>query len=235
MYTTIMSTISELPLPDGWIKQAHESGHPYYVDTRANPPRSIWVHPYEDEQYLSEHPEAREKMRHTSVRDSPPSFTDRRHSYNDHASARGPPNQPQKKRGFFGKLKDKAIGTKEEREAEKQRIAMLQAQRRQQMLAQRASYGPGTRYQYAQPQYGAPYGPSPYGYGAQPGMGMAGQRRGGMGGGGMALPLLGGMAGGLLLGNALDGFDHDHGYDDYGGGGFDGGGFDGGGFDGGFD
>ncbi|EEB95027.1 hypothetical protein MPER_06066, partial [Moniliophthora perniciosa FA553] len=165
----------------------------------------------------------------------PPPFNGPRHSYDGQVNARGtnPNNQPQRKRGFFGKLKDKAIGTKEEREAERQRIATLQAQRRQQMMAQRASYGP--QYQYAQqPQYGAPHGPSPYGYGPQPGMGMGmGGRRGGLGGGGMALPLLGGMAGGLLLGSALD---NDHGYDDYGGGDYgggfgDGGGFDGGGFD----
>ncbi|ESK98061.1 hypothetical protein Moror_497 [Moniliophthora roreri MCA 2997] len=124
-----MSNIHVLPLPDGWVKQTHESGHPYYVDTRANPPRSIWVHPYEDEQYLSEHPEAREKVRHTSVNAPPPPFYDQRHSHDGQANAKGinPSIQPKRKRGFFGKLKDKAIGTKEEREAEKQRIATVSA------------------------------------------------------------------------------------------------------------
>jgi hypothetical protein len=53
----------ERPLPYGWISQVDSnSGHRFYVDTKANPPRSIWVHPLEDEQYLREHPEAREKQ-----------------------------------------------------------------------------------------------------------------------------------------------------------------------------
>lgn len=43
------------------------------------------------------------------------------------ANVAGPSSKPNvssaKKRGMFGKLKDKAIGTKEEREAEKQRNA----------------------------------------------------------------------------------------------------------------
>lgn len=34
------------PLPEGWIRQFDQaSGHHFYVDTRATPPRSIWVHP----------------------------------------------------------------------------------------------------------------------------------------------------------------------------------------------
>lgn len=42
------------PLPDGWVRQydaAHS--HQFFVDTRANPPRSIWHHPYDDEEFLS--------------------------------------------------------------------------------------------------------------------------------------------------------------------------------------
>merc|ERR1711900_72813 len=41
-------------LPQGWTRQYDEqSHHQFFVDTRANPPRSIWHHPYDDEQYLS--------------------------------------------------------------------------------------------------------------------------------------------------------------------------------------
>ncbi|KAJ3721560.1 hypothetical protein C8R42DRAFT_667799 [Lentinula raphanica] len=54
--------IDEIPLPHGWVEEFHESGHPYYVDTLANPPRSIWIHPYEDEQYLRQHPEDEGKL-----------------------------------------------------------------------------------------------------------------------------------------------------------------------------
>lgn len=107
------------------------------VDTKATPPRSTWVHPYEDEQYLSEHPEVREKVgkRHSAVGDNlkPPVDESRRHSFGGEGSERlgaiagsssnsALENQP-KKRGVFGKLKDKAIGTKEEREAERRRRA----------------------------------------------------------------------------------------------------------------
>lgn len=76
--------------------------------------------------------------------------------------------------------------------------------------------------------YGPPMG-NPYAYnsGFAPG-GMGGRRMGG-GFGGMGLPLLGGLAGGFLLGEALD---NDHYGDGWGGGdGFDGGGWGDGGFD----
>jgi hypothetical protein len=214
------------PLPFGWIKQVDQaSGHPYYVDTKATPPRSIWTHPYEDDVYLKEHPDVREKInaggRHGGSESDlkPPSFEEsqRRHSFGGASSSSRPkpaststaPSSKPKDRRFFGKLKDKAIGTKEEREAEKRRrreedrIRMeLQQQRMQQNLLARQQY-------YAsQPQYVSGYGaPAP--------------RRGGLGGGGLALPLLGGLAGGLLLGDVLDG-------------GFGGGDFGGGDFGGGF-
>ncbi|KAK1228623.1 hypothetical protein PQX77_008217 [Marasmius sp. AFHP31] len=233
--------INDLPLPYGWIKEIHQdSGHPYYVDTKANPPRSIWTHPYEDEQYLQEHPEAREKVRPPQIGERNNASHDqgmaRRHSYTGAPSGSQLQGGSQKpKRGLFGKLKDKAIGMKEEREQMKRAQMMAQEERRQQLAARRATYGGG----YGQPQYmGGPYnqyGPPPGmhpggGYGYAPG---GGRRMGGGGMGGMAMPLMGGMAGGLLLGSALGGMGDDWGHD----GGFsDGGGdFGGGDFGGGFD
>lgn len=42
------------PLPEGWIRQFDPvEQHQFFVDTRANPPRSIWVHPYDDPEFLS--------------------------------------------------------------------------------------------------------------------------------------------------------------------------------------
>ncbi|KAJ3783374.1 hypothetical protein GGU10DRAFT_316911 [Lentinula aff. detonsa] len=229
------NNIQDIPLPYGWTKQYHESGHPYYVDTKSDPPRSIWTHPYEDEQYLREHPDAREKVRPLSSqglgskKQSLNEEQTRRHSYNGQSS-KAPIGR---KKGFFSKLKDKAIGTKEEREAEKARMAQLQEQRRQQRLAQQQAYYSQAQYAPPPQQYGNRYGGNGGGYGYGTGMGgIGGRRTGGMGGmgmGGMALPLVGGMAGGLLLGEALDGF----GGGGFGGGGFDNGGFNGGGFDGG--
>jgi len=267
-------------LPDGWIQEFDpNNNHPFWVDTKADPPRSTWVHPYEDEQFLREHPDIRDKIaalraKGAGIDDRPPPYSPRRHSFSgvssNHLSA-GPsganaadrnatshpptptPGSAAKHRGFFGKMKDKAIGTKEEREAarkEEQRMMEQMAQRRRQ---QRAAY---------QPTYGAPVGsPGPgrytsryggsgfgssglgyggrgyggLGYGGLGGGSYGGYGRssygglgggGGFGGGGIGLPLLGGLAGGLLLGDVLDG--------GFGGGGFGGGGFGGGGFGGGF-
>jgi hypothetical protein len=145
----IMSS-SDLPLPYGWVQEFDpNSNHPFWVcnmsvpscihslirapqvDTKADPPRAIWTHPYDDEVYLREHPEVREKVESLDVKqqeskDSPNSNL-RRHSFNGHDSAtmveeddettRDASKKGKGKRGFFGKLKDKAIGTKEEREA----------------------------------------------------------------------------------------------------------------------
>ncbi|TVY17467.1 hypothetical protein LARI1_G004343, partial [Lachnellula arida] len=41
-------------LPAGWLRQYDpETHHQFFVDQHASPPRSIWHHPYDDEQYLS--------------------------------------------------------------------------------------------------------------------------------------------------------------------------------------
>jgi len=41
------------PLPPGWIRQLDPATqHQFFVDTTANPPRSIWHHPYDDETFL---------------------------------------------------------------------------------------------------------------------------------------------------------------------------------------
>ncbi|KAH8835484.1 hypothetical protein DL96DRAFT_1574437 [Flagelloscypha sp. PMI_526] len=58
-----MPNDSDLPLPFGWVKQVDPAtNHAFWVDTKAQPPRSIWVHPYYDPQFLSEHPEVRATM-----------------------------------------------------------------------------------------------------------------------------------------------------------------------------
>lgn len=41
-------------LPDGWVRSYDpENDHQFYVDTTKNPPRSIWHHPYDDDEYLN--------------------------------------------------------------------------------------------------------------------------------------------------------------------------------------
>lgn len=42
------------PLPPGWLRQYDPTNHhQYFVDTNVQPPRSIWQHPYDDEQYMN--------------------------------------------------------------------------------------------------------------------------------------------------------------------------------------
>lgn len=246
-------------LPEGWTQQFDErTQHTFWVDTKAKPPRAIWVHPYEDEQFLAEHPEIRERLRKERTEpnpddDRPPPYSPRRHSYSgvpgvesditpDHRTTSSQPPTPgpstagsasRKHRGFFGKLKDKTIGTKEEREEHKRQEALLMQQWAEQRRQQRISapYSSMGRL-HSQSIYGPPAGnPYGFGYGSSSMGGFGGGRYGGggFGGGGfggMGMPLLGGMAGGLLLGEMLDGGGG------WGGGGFGGGGFDGGGFGG---
>jgi hypothetical protein len=109
-----------------------------------------------------------------------------------------------------------------------------QEQRRRQHIAAMNTYQhhphQGMAGAYSHPQSLIPPQTAPYitygGY--RGGLGGMSGRRGGAGG--MAFPLIGGMAGGLFLGEALDGDYGGYGGDDFGGGGgFDGGGFDGGG------
>jgi len=242
------------PLPHGWVEQYDgKTKHVFYVDTLAKPPRSSWKHPYEDEQYLQEHPDIREKVSSPAHQpeeepeDAAPPYEDtestpRRHSFSGSGSPsmvrdnnKSPPESSKKekgkgkekekeKRGFFGKLKDKAIGTKEEREAWRKERERVEAERRRQQMellkAQRERYAqqqalynqglyrpaygppaghPGLYGSYG-PGYGAGYG---YGYGGGYGYGddYYGYRRGGSSTGG----LLTAVAGGLLLGDILGG------------------------------
>ncbi|KAL5495373.1 hypothetical protein ACEPAI_836 [Sanghuangporus weigelae] len=240
----------ESPLPYGWIKEYHEQYQQhYYVDTKADPPRSIWVHPYEDEQFLREHPDVREKVGSKYGRPSgaPPPFDSRSSSYRNEVA--GPSastsdrDKEKEKRSFFAKLKDKAIGTKEEREAqrrleEEQRQRALEA-RRQMMIQRQQAYGNRFPQQGLGGGFGGGYGGGQQGYYPQQSGYYPPQqapRRGGLGGGGMGMgmPILGGLAGGLLLGEAMDGFGGDGGGDfgggDGGGGDFGGGDFGGGDF-----
>ena len=56
------------PLPDGWVRQYDsQNDHQFFVDTRSKTPRSIWHHPYDDDEYLSTLPSAeRERIQELS-------------------------------------------------------------------------------------------------------------------------------------------------------------------------
>ena len=156
------------------------------------------MHPYEDEQYLRDHPDVREKIgRKNDVDFAPPSGPPPAGEHRASSSHAGPSTSQTnvaksdaEKRGFFGKMKDKAIGTKEEREARRRyeeeqmrraREAQRQRdqQRQQQYLNQQQAY---PRYQQGYPQqYPQQYPQMGYQQQAPP------RRTGGLGGGGMAV------------------------------------------------
>ncbi|KZO93129.1 hypothetical protein CALVIDRAFT_268620 [Calocera viscosa TUFC12733] len=125
-------------LPEGWIREwdpkcvppppsnlslplttfaGNRQKHHFYVDTKANPPRSIWVHPYDDPQYISSIPDKHpaKQWAHAQQAARPagqgPSG----------AAAAGSSGNAGHKPGLLTKMHDKLTGTtKEERDAQKE-------------------------------------------------------------------------------------------------------------------
>lgn len=180
------------PLPEGWIRQIDpNSGHQFFVDTKAKPPRSIWTHPHDDPQFLQSLPDTSD-IRQAHERNQTPGD----------AQPRGSGSKAQKQ-SLGVRLKDKLTGTTHEERSRKraerkraeeeaykaymQRRQQAIMMQRQRMMAGGGGYG-GGMYPPPSGMYGRPmYG----GYGRRPG--------------GMAMPMMGGAAGGLLLGSMLGG------------------------------
>ena len=130
------------PLPSGWIRQYDpKNSHQYFVDTTANPPRSIWHHPYDDPQYLEKLPSA-ERERIESLHKVPSKADFEAESSDDdaeghhHSTQHQRPattnnnnnTQPQPPMGgmhsFGRRMKDKVTGmTHEERELQRRQRA----------------------------------------------------------------------------------------------------------------
>ncbi|KAL8861825.1 MAG: hypothetical protein Q9178_001694 [Gyalolechia marmorata] len=141
------------PLPPGWVRQYDpENHHQFFVDTTREPPRSIWHHPYDDEEYMSTlDPMERQKiqgsLRVPSNADiaAESSEDDREHHSPTHTvhhntSSSSQPQQPKAGPSSFGrKMKDKLTGTThEQREQERRQraIAEQQAYERHRQLRQ---------------------------------------------------------------------------------------------------
>lgn len=132
------------PLPPGWLRQYDEQNHhQYFVDTNRDPPRSIWHHPYDDEEYMNSlNPQERARIqalnKHPSQADieAESSADDEDHHHaaptNTHASgASGPSAAPESdaKPSFGRKMKDKLTGsTHEQREAARRQRAIAEQQ-----------------------------------------------------------------------------------------------------------
>lgn len=118
-------------LPAGWIRQWDDKEHhQFFVDTKATPPRSIWHHPYDDDQYLSSlSSEERERIQEEESNLKKPNrqHMDTTDEEGDHHETAALPPRPtgskEQKKGLSGlgrKMKDKVTGmTHEERQAER--------------------------------------------------------------------------------------------------------------------
>lgn len=166
------------PLPSGWVRTYDPSTeHQFYVDTSKDPPRSIWVHPHDDDEYLATLPtEERERIEqdsmnrgkhHPSKEEILNAGSDDDENDHQHASAAAgasssafeaqlPPRPDGKgkapERTFGRKLKDKLTGmTHDERVVERRQRAQAERQMYEQHMHVRAAM---TRaMQTGQPQY----------------------------------------------------------------------------------
>merc|ERR1712093_875596 len=120
-------------LPQGWTRQYDEqSHHQFFVDTRANPPRSIWHHPYDDEQYLSSlTPDERSRIQSLHRVPTPADIQAESSGDDEHGSSSHPPlparDNSEKLSGAHKlgrKMKDKLTSSShEEREAQRRKRA----------------------------------------------------------------------------------------------------------------
>jgi hypothetical protein len=146
------------PLPKGWVRQYDpQNHHQFFVDTTKEPPRSVWVHPYDDETYLASLPAGeRERIEQESMnRGHPPTREDIVASHtddeDDHVPDELPPRPEGKGKGrddrsFGRKFKDKITGTThEQREQERARRAEYERQMYQRHLAVRRAMGEAAR------------------------------------------------------------------------------------------
>ena len=165
------------PLPDGWVRlfdEQHE--HQFFVNTRAEPPRSIWHHPYDDETFLSTlSSEERERIQEqsrkptkqeTAALDTDGSDTEEPHKHADQKTAKvssprpdastagspSTPTDPQSQKKPLGrKLKDKITGsTHEQRVADREQRAREEAEQYRDYLAYRGALR--RAYETGQPQ-----------------------------------------------------------------------------------
>jgi len=148
------------PLPKGWVTQFDEKSQRFFfVDTNASPPRSIWVHPFDDPEYIksipdTDNPQAQADQSHGKPKVTMASLTA------EELEKMGPPEEYAKNHppGFWSTKVFHPHETAKEREER-------HAKHRARNVAD--SYG------YRAPMGG--YGLSPYsyyGYGPYYGMGM---------------------------------------------------------------
>lgn len=157
------------PLPHGWIRQYDpQNHHQFFVDTDVEPPRSIWCHPYDDEQYMNGlDPKERQKikgsLRVPSQADiaAESSDDDGDHHHHHHPQQTGtgaaelPPRDPNPPTGvtkFGRKMKDKMTHTTHE-QREQERIRRAEEERRAYQRHQELRQAMSRAVQTGEPQY----------------------------------------------------------------------------------
>ncbi|KAG9036284.1 hypothetical protein FRB95_009432 [Tulasnella sp. JGI-2019a] len=187
-------------LPEGWVRQFDtKSSHYFYVDTRANPSRSIWVHPFEDLQW--------QKETAASVGPPPgppPNASSDSRLGNDNLDENGTEGQGEDRtRGFFYFRHGRVEGRQgwpqpDERKAQQEREMQARyLERRQLLLGDQANrqvrHPHSSNYKSRiQPVHTAPQA-------------MYGHQKISNDGGVMGMPLSGGLTGGFALGDTSGG------------------------------
>ncbi|KAI6711332.1 hypothetical protein JHW43_006162 [Diplocarpon mali] len=127
-------------LPHGWTRQYDQSSHhQFFVNTLSHPPRSIWHHPYDDDEYLASlTPEERARVqglhRVPSEADIRAESSDEEDHDDDHATlpprgeSAGAEDSPKGVHKLGRKMKDKlTASTHTEREASRRQRAQEEA------------------------------------------------------------------------------------------------------------
>jgi hypothetical protein len=145
-------------LPPGWVRSFDpQSQHQFFVNIGVDPPRSIWVHPYDDEDFLSTlSPEERKKhsrmKRTVTLEDLVAEDSDDEGTHHEQSS-RGKSTEP----GLTGihkfsrRLKDKVTGTTHT-EREKQRVHRAEQERQAYLAHLRARQALMKAMQTGEPQ-----------------------------------------------------------------------------------
>lgn len=142
------------PLPPGWVRQFDPvEQHQFFVDTNADPPRSIWVHPYDDPEFLSTlSPEERRKHsrlhRSVTLDDLAAEDTDDEDQTPNLPPRENKEAQPRGIHKYGRKMKDKLTSTTHEqreqqrrKRAEQERKAYLEHMRARQAMVRALETG----------------------------------------------------------------------------------------------
>ncbi|GJN92391.1 hypothetical protein Rhopal_005421-T1 [Rhodotorula paludigena] len=173
------------PLPDGWRREFDpNSQHYFYVDTKANPPRSIWSHPL-DPEFLESHPEIAKELAAAAEKESGESGAagatptpsdekeggklsrffsrsdDKKDGGAQHASGSGAEQgKKEEKRSLGRKMKDKLTNsTHEERVEQRRQRAIEEKKQYEEYLRRRQEILGAVQSGRYQPAYAAPAGP----------------------------------------------------------------------------